>query len=239
MAEYDWTPPLPTNLRKRGVLSGAVDQTGSRPSSPAVGQAAQRQSTTMQWFDANTTREPSTYLFEMITFLTAYVDSVLIMLNETIKTRTYRMALEHINQGLLVSRTVNLMSPIANICLQGYLVGADVPRLNEQALKNLADDVTFIEKEVKRLEKPGLDNVFDEIKSVGCKVLFREPFLMSVVLDDQPHPLGSDPSVYGAIHPSRILHQCETKEPQDCVGKVGPLRGGSGQVYDRRCDADE
>jgi hypothetical protein len=38
--------------------------------------------------------------------------------------------------------------------------------ISEQALKNLADDVTFIEKEVKRLEKPGLDDVFDEIKSV-------------------------------------------------------------------------
>ncbi|GHJ89092.1 hypothetical protein NliqN6_5494 [Naganishia liquefaciens] len=149
MAEYDWTPPLPATIRKRGALSGAALQNGSRPASPAMGTAAQRQSTTMQWFDAGTTREPSTYLFEMITFLTAYVDSVLIMLNESIKTRSYRMALEHINKGLL-----------------GYLVGPDVPRLNEQALKNLADDVTFIEKEVKRLEKPGLDDVFDEIKSM-------------------------------------------------------------------------
>lgn len=102
MAEYDWTPPLPASMRKRGVVSGTAAQAVNRPSSPAVGQAGQRQSTTMQWFDANTTREPSTYLFEMITFLTAYVDSVLIMLNERIKTRAYRKALEHINGGLLV-----------------------------------------------------------------------------------------------------------------------------------------
>lgn len=33
------------------------------------------------------------------------------------------------------------------------------------------DDVTFIEKEVKRLEKPGLDDVFDEIKSVSTALL--------------------------------------------------------------------
>ncbi|KAJ9112059.1 hypothetical protein QFC22_006353 [Naganishia vaughanmartiniae] len=154
MAEYDWTPPLPASIRKRGVISGTSPSNSafqnSRPGSPAVGtQVTQRQSTTMQWFDANTTQEPSTYLFEMITFLTAYVDSVLIMLNEDIKTRTYRMALEHVNKGLL-----------------GYLIGPDVPKLNEQALKNLVDDVTFIEKEVKRLEKPGLDDVFDEIKSI-------------------------------------------------------------------------
>lgn len=42
-----------------------------------------------------------------------------------------------------------------------------MPKLNEQALKNLVDDVTFIEKEVKRLERQGLDDVFDEIKSVS------------------------------------------------------------------------
>ena len=135
----------------------------------------------MQWFDANTTREPSTYLFEMITFLTAYVDSVLIMLNESIKTRSYRMALEHINKGLLVSPTFDVASSVAYTFTQGYLVGPDVPRLNEQALKNLADDVTFIEKEVKRLEKPGLDDVFDEIKSVRWKYpscgLFSYPAL--------------------------------------------------------------
>jgi hypothetical protein len=46
-------------------------------------------------------------------------------------------------------------------------VGPDPPKYNEQALKNLLDDVLFIEREVKRLEKPGLDSVFDEIKSVS------------------------------------------------------------------------
>jgi hypothetical protein len=47
--------------------------------------------------------EPSTYVFEMITFLTAYVDSVLIGLNEEIKTRAYRNALFRINRWLMVS----------------------------------------------------------------------------------------------------------------------------------------
>lgn len=91
------------------------------------------------------------------------------------------MALEHINKGLLVSPTFDVASSVAYTFTQGYLVGPDVPRLNEQALKNLADDVTFIEKEVKRLEKPGLDDVFDEIKSVRWKYpscgLFSYPAL--------------------------------------------------------------
>lgn len=50
---------------------------------------------------------------------------------------------------------------------QDYLIGPEPPRYNEQALKNLVDDVLFIEREVKRLEKPGLDNVFEEIKAVS------------------------------------------------------------------------
>ena len=47
--------------------------------------------------------EPSTYVFEMITFLTAYVDSVLIGLNEDIKTRAYASALNRIRQWMMVS----------------------------------------------------------------------------------------------------------------------------------------
>ena len=54
--------------------------------------------------------------------------------------------------------------------MQSYLVGPDPPKYNEQALKNLLDDVIFIEREVKRLGKPGLDDVFDEIKSVSASV---------------------------------------------------------------------
>jgi len=51
----------------------------------------------------STMNEPSTYVFEMITFLTAYVDSVLIGLGEDIKTRAYRSALLRINKWLMVS----------------------------------------------------------------------------------------------------------------------------------------
>ena len=41
-------------------------------------------------------------MFEMITFLTAYVDSVLIGLNEEIKTRAYASALDRIRQWMMV-----------------------------------------------------------------------------------------------------------------------------------------
>lgn len=74
--------------------------------------------------------------------------------------------------------------------MQGYLIGPDVPKLNEQALKNLVDDVTFIEKEVKRLEKPGLDDVFDEIKSVSRA----------------KHPSHQEHAMFTASRPSQIIN---------------------------------
>jgi exocyst complex component 6 len=88
MAEYDWMPkPTPMPARQ-GRNSPALGRNSPVPFAPA---------------SVNTVaREPSTYLFEMITFLTAYVDSVLIMLSESTKTRTYRNALEHIRAGLMV-----------------------------------------------------------------------------------------------------------------------------------------
>jgi hypothetical protein len=41
-----------------------------------------------------------------------------------------------------------------------------VQKLNEAALSSVLADVTFIETEIKRLDKPDLDRVFDEIKLV-------------------------------------------------------------------------
>lgn len=109
MAEYDWTPPLPAAMRKLNRMS-TYGQYGR--SSPAPGQmrpAAAQQATPAP--PPLPPREPSTYLFEMITFLTAYVDSVLIMLSDPIKTRAYRMALEHINAGFLVRFATIHMDP--------------------------------------------------------------------------------------------------------------------------------
>ncbi|OCF36896.1 hypothetical protein I316_01494 [Kwoniella heveanensis BCC8398] len=95
----------------------------------------------------STAAEPSTYVFEMITFLTAYVDSVLIGLNESVKTRAYQNALGRINKWLME-----------------MLCGKEVARLNEMALSSVLADVTFIETEIKRLGKSDLNNVFDEVK---------------------------------------------------------------------------
>jgi hypothetical protein len=105
-------PPAAASSGTSGFMSAigfGSSSTNSRPASPGPGQrptaALKRQSTllTSRYFDPDIKREPSTYLFEMITFLTAYVDSVLIGLREGVRGRAYRGALEHVRDGLLVS----------------------------------------------------------------------------------------------------------------------------------------
>lgn len=47
------------------------------------------------------------------------------------------------------------------------MCGKDVVRFNESALASVLADVKFIETEIKRLEKPDLDHVFDEVRLVS------------------------------------------------------------------------
>jgi hypothetical protein len=51
------------------------------------------------------------------------------------------------------------------------LCGKEVQKLNEAALSSVLGDVTFIETEIKRLGKPDLDRVFDEIKLVSSPAI--------------------------------------------------------------------
>lgn len=55
--------------------------------------------------------------------------------------------------------------------MKATLCGKEVQKLNEAALSSVLADVTFIETEIKRLEKPDLDRVFDEIKLVSIPFL--------------------------------------------------------------------
>lgn len=46
------------------------------------------------------------------------------------------------------------------------MTGKEIVKLNESALASVLADVSFIEIEIKRLGKPELDHVFDEVKHV-------------------------------------------------------------------------
>lgn len=115
----------------------------------------------------STIGEPSTYVFEMITFLTAYVDSVLIGLNEDIKTRAYRNALVRINNWLMVSPSYERSLARTEFDEQDLLCGKEVQRYNEPALSSVLADVKFIEDEIRRLDRPALDKALEEVKLVS------------------------------------------------------------------------
>ncbi|BEI79982.1 hypothetical protein CcaverHIS002_0105110 [Cutaneotrichosporon cavernicola] len=123
--------------------------------------------------------EPSTYVVEMISFLTAYVDSVLIGLDDGTKARAYEKALQRINQFLMET-----------------LTSKEVRIYNEAALMYVRADVLFIETEIQRLGKAGLDRVFDEVKHT-----------INIVLSDAVAAF-MEPSVrqlsYSSVRPARL-----------------------------------
>ncbi|WVF71415.1 hypothetical protein IAT40_006219 [Kwoniella sp. CBS 6097] len=159
----------------------------------------------------STAAEPSTYVFEMITFLTAYVDSVLIGLNESVKTRAYQNALARINKWMME-----------------MLCGKEVARLNEMALSSVLADVNFIETEIKRLGKSGLDTVFDEVKHT-----------INIILSDAVSAY-MEPSIrsmsYSSVKPIRLAVILAK------LGKAAAVTGGQNGMIKaerRRREADE
>lgn len=106
---------------------------------------------------------------------------------------------------------------------QETLCGKDVPRFNEFALEYLLADVAFIETEIQRLGRPGLDRLFDEVKLVSW-VAFRNP--ASDVSDDQYYQVRRSQRVYGAVH-SAALIRC--RAACSAIGhSIQASQGGSG-----------
>ncbi|WVO22126.1 uncharacterized protein IAS62_003451 [Cryptococcus decagattii] len=159
----------------------------------------------------STAEEPSTYVFEMITFLTAYVDSVLIGLKEEFKTVAYRNALTRINRWLMDT-----------------LTGKEIVKLNESALASVLADVSFIEIEIKRLGKPELDHVFDEVKHT-----------INIILSDAVQAY-MEPSIRSMSYPS--VKPLSLAMILAKLGKAASSQGGQTNVFKaerRRGEADQ
>lgn len=79
---------------------------------------------------------------------------------------------------------------------------------NEAALMYVRTDVVFIETEIQRLGKAGLDRVFDEVKHVSKGLVdMADIQTLNIVLSDAVAAF-MEPSVrqlsYGAVRPSRL-----------------------------------
>jgi hypothetical protein len=114
--------------------------------------------------DADT--DPSTYLTEMVDYLTTVVDSVLVQLPSTVRDGIYRGALEHISDTMLV-RAVLVCCPRSSVTLQpqGFLVEPQPNKMNENGLAFFAIDVRFMARHAAELVGR-MDDVFEELSQI-------------------------------------------------------------------------
>ncbi|KAF7985236.1 hypothetical protein HWV62_7888 [Athelia sp. TMB] len=95
---------------------------------------------------------PSMYLYELVNWLTTVVDSLAI--KDAYKDEAYRGAVSYIAD-----------------CLMSFLTGRDVPAMNEFAIANILVDVDFLEDEFKRIKRPHLGLMFNELRVTTSIVL--------------------------------------------------------------------
>ena len=89
------------------------------------------------------------------------------------------------------------------------LCGRDVPRYNEPALANVLADVKFIEDEIRRLEKPALDRVLEEVRQAGPTSLEHDT--STDVADNRHHPLGCHTRLPRDFNPTVVLRGSQAK----------------------------
>lgn len=108
------------------------------------------------------------------------------------------------------------------------MCGKSVTKVNEAALSNVLADVTFIESEIKRLERPALDKVFDEVKMVSVPPP-RSFVIKLIQADIEHHSLGRR----GGL--SRTLNT-----PRPLLGRqASPARHHPHQALERSRDGAE
>ncbi|KAG1752614.1 exocyst complex subunit Sec15-like-domain-containing protein [Suillus paluster] len=104
------------------------------------------------WAPQSRDDTPSMYLYELINWLTTVVDSLVI--EEVYKDEAYRGAVGYIAE-----------------CLMNFMVGPNVPAMNENAISNILVDTDFLEGEFARIGRGHLNSVFAELRSMVSIVL--------------------------------------------------------------------
>jgi hypothetical protein len=105
------------------------------------------------------------YLYELINWLTTVVDSLVI--KEIYKDEAYRGAVGYIAECLMVSRWfASIHGALMAFHNQNFMIGPDVPAMNENAISNVLVDTVFLEGELTRIGRGHLSSVFAELHSV-------------------------------------------------------------------------
>ncbi|KAF8351587.1 rsec15 [Amanita rubescens] len=98
-----------------------------------------------EWTPPTCESSPSMYLYELVNWLTTVVDSLYI--KEIYKDEAYKGALNYIAG-----------------CIMNFLIGRDVPMMNENAISNIMIDIDFLEEELKRIGRSHLSSAFIELR---------------------------------------------------------------------------
>ncbi|KAJ8086836.1 Rab GTPase-binding exocyst subunit S15 [Marasmius tenuissimus] len=97
------------------------------------------------WTPSTRENAPSMYLIELVNWLTTVVDSLAI--KDAYKDEVYKGAVSYIAE-----------------CLMDFLVGHNIPILNENAISNVLIDVDFIEDQLRNVGRPHLSPIFAELR---------------------------------------------------------------------------
>ncbi|KAG8961089.1 hypothetical protein FRC03_005785 [Tulasnella sp. 419] len=135
-----------------------------------------------EWTPSRPDTTPSVYLYDMVMWLTGVIDGLAV--TEEIKGTAYKAALEHIAG-----------------CMMNFLVGPEVPSINDNGLSNLLVDIRFLEDYFQQNGKPEFMSVFSELKS-----------MISIPLNDNVSSFLTPPTrqaSYPHVQPKRLASLLE------------------------------
>ncbi|KZW03721.1 exocyst complex component, sec15 subunit [Exidia glandulosa HHB12029] len=100
-----------------------------------------------EWTPNSREGQPSMYLYELVQWLTTVVDGLEV--KDEYKDDAYGGAVRYVAE-----------------CLLDFLVGRNIPMINENALSNIMVDIDFIESELRRNGRAHIVSAFDEIRTM-------------------------------------------------------------------------
>ena len=95
-------------------------------------------------------------------------------------------------------------------------------------------DVSFIETEIKRLNRKELDTVFDEVKQVSLYPRREECEILMVFEDHQHHHIRRCVGIPRAFYPQHLVFRRQARQTEYYVAQAVPWSGDGPDCSDAR-----
>ena len=103
------------------------------------------------------------------------------------------------------------------------MIGPKVLAMNENAVANIATDMTFLEGEITRIERGHLNSSFTELQSV-CIVTPRCLLVLTMAADGQDHPYRHSAGLSEREYSTSILQRSQAKKAPSTLGEACQIR---------------